>query len=261
MANRIRKLRDAAARQALYEELLTDWKTDKELLLKDNRMEMRISAKECALAPRSGGLECAGLTVEERRGTNERKFTAARGGIEAIRGDTLAESALSLTAYELDETFRDGVFKKPKDTLGPVRLDAEMVARLQGVSDDALLAGTAPGSKDEAVEKAREEAFRWRRDVVLRIIATIHERFAFSLSIPVLVILGTALAIIMRGSHVLTAFGVSFLPALAVIITIVMGKQLAQNAVSHGQGLAVLWSGVAVIVLVDVITLTRWLRR
>lgn len=261
VANRIRKLRDAAARQALYEELLADWKADKELLLKDHRMEMRISAKECALAPRSGGLECAGLTVEERRGTNERKFTAARGGIEAVRGDTLAESALSLTAYELDETFRDGVFKKPKDTLGPVRLEAEMVARLQGVSDDALLAGTAPGSKDEAVEKAREEAFRWRRDVVLRIIATIHERFAFSLGIPVLVILGTALAIIMRGSHVLTAFGVSFLPALAVIITIVMGKQLAQNAVSHGQGLVVLWSGVAVVLMLDVITLTRWLRR
>ena len=267
VAARIQKLRDAAGRQEMYEELLTDWKKDQELKLSDARTELSVRAKDCVLAPRSGGLECVGLVVEERRSGrdqgsgHERRFTAERGAIEAVRGDTLADSSLALTVYELEETFRDGVQKKPKDTLGPVRLDPGMVMRLQSVSDDALLAGAAPGSKDEAVEKAREEAFRWRRDVVLRIIATIHERFAFSLSIPVLVILGTALAIIMRGSHVLTAFGVSFLPAIAVIITIVMGKQLAQNAVSHHLGLAVLWSGVGLVVLLDVVTLTRWLRR
>jgi len=267
VAARIRKLRDAAGRQAIYEELLADWKQDKELKLRDSRLELVVRAGDCVLAPRSGGLECVQLDVLERRidkdqrASHERKFKAARGGIEAVRGDTLADSGLSLTAYELEEVYRDGVQLKPKDTVGPVRIDPDMVARLQAISDESLLDGAGSGSKDEAVEKTREEAARWRRDVVLRIIATIHERFAFSLSIPVLVILGTALAIMMRGAHVLTAFGVSFLPAIAVIITIVMGKQLAQNAVSHGLGLAVLWSGVGLVVLLDMVTLTRWLRR
>lgn len=261
VAARIRKLRDAAGRQAVYEEWFEDWKSDQKLEMADARTELRLSATQCILAPRSGGLECSGLTVDERRGETKRQFTAERGAIEAVRGDTLAESGLSLTVYGLKESHRDGVFEKAKDTLGPIRLDGDMVARLESSTDEALLSGVAPGSRDEAVAKVREEAFRWRRDVVLRIIATIHERIAFSLSIPALVVLGTALAIILRGSHVLTAFGVSFLPALAIIITIVMGKQLAQNPGSHLMGLTVLWSGVALVMALDVVTLTRWLRR
>lgn len=261
VAARIRKLRDAAARQAVYEELFTEWERDRAWRLADARTELRIAAERCVLAPRGGGLECTGLTVEERRGGGERRFRAQRGDLRVVRGETPAESGLTLTVYDLEETYRDEVLRKPKDTLSPVRLSAEWIARWQAASDADLLAGTAPGSRDEAVAKLREEAAQWRRDVVLRIITTIHERLAFSLSIPVLVIFGTALAVMMRGAHVLSAFAVSFFPALGVIITIVMGKQLAQNAGTHLWGLAILWSGVAAVAALDAATLGRWLRR
>ena len=76
-----------------------------------------------------------------------------------------------------------------------------------------------------------------------------------------LVILGAALGIIFRGTHAVTAFGVSFIPSLFVIITIVMGKQMAYNAATPGLGLLLMWSGIAVVAALDAWTLTRVLRR
>ena len=76
-----------------------------------------------------------------------------------------------------------------------------------------------------------------------------------------LVILAAALGIIFRGSHVMTAFGISFIPTLFVIIAIVMGRQMTHNANTHLSGLLLMWAGIVVVAGLDVWMLTRVLRR
>jgi lipopolysaccharide export LptBFGC system permease protein LptF len=93
------------------------------------------------------------------------------------------------------------------------------------------------------------------------VVGTINERLAFSVSVFVLVILAAALGIIFRGSHMMVAFGISFVPMLFVIVMIVTGKQMSHNAATHGLGLAVMWSGIVAVAGLDVWTLTHVLRR
>jgi hypothetical protein len=50
-------------------------------------------------------------------------------------------------------------------------------------------------------------------------------------------------------------------PLLLVIVTIVTGKQLAYNPGTVWLGLAVMWSGIVIVAVLDGWTLTRVLRR
>jgi hypothetical protein len=59
----------------------------------------------------------------------------------------------------------------------------------------------------------------------------------------------------------MVAFGISFIPSLVVILSIVAGKQMAQNAGTYLGGLAMMWAGLGVVIVLDWLTLTRWLRR
>ncbi|MCH7651648.1 MAG: hypothetical protein IIA63_10885 [Nitrospinae bacterium] len=69
------------------------------------------------------------------------------------------------------------------------------------------------------------------------------------------------MGIILRDANVLTAFGISFVPSLLVVVTIIMGRQLAQNEGTATPGLLLIWFGIAAVGLVDAWTLTRILRR
>ena len=69
------------------------------------------------------------------------------------------------------------------------------------------------------------------------------------------------LFIIFKGSQRLVAFGISFVPALLVIVSIVMGRQMSQNAGPHVAGLMLIWGGIVLVALLDVWLLLRVLRR
>ena len=136
----------------------------------------------------------------------------------------------------------------------------DVVREAAGISNRELLepADDSAGG-DHPVAQAR--ATREASPPPCRIEATLHERFAFSFSVLVLVVLGATLGIVFRGAHAIVAFGISFVPSLLVIVTIVMGKQLSQNAATHVIGLIVVWLGIVVVGGLDWWTLMRVLRR
>ena len=71
-----------------------------------------------------------------------------------------------------------------------------------------------------------------------------HEwmRIAQSVAVPLVVMLGTVLAVLFRSSLPLTVYFLSFLPALAEIILVASGQSIYRNG-STTMGLAVMWSG------------------
>lgn len=76
-----------------------------------------------------------------------------------------------------------------------------------------------------------------------------------------LVVLGAALGVIVRGGQVLTAFGVSFIPALFVIVTIIMGRQLAEQPDKALIGLVIIWTGIAVAAAMNPVIIGRYMKR
>ncbi|KPK76188.1 MAG: hypothetical protein AMJ79_07710 [Phycisphaerae bacterium SM23_30] len=79
-----------------------------------------------------------------------------------------------------------------------------------------------------------------------------HSRLAFGVSCVVLVILGTVLGIVFRSGHLLTAFGVSFIPAALCLITIFTGKHIAEKSATDITGILFLWSGIGAVLLADI---------
>lgn len=113
----------------------------------------------------------------------------------------------------------------------------------------------------ERVEGARLSTLYSLAEQSLRIIREIHFRLVFSAGPLVMLILAAALAIIFRGGQLLTAFVISFVPGLLVSVLNITGRQLCMQSKYHLLGLAVMWSGIALLAVADCIVLSRFLKR
>ena len=83
-----------------------------------------------------------------------------------------------------------------------------------------------------------------RNRVLGKLQSEIHSRASFSISCLVLVLVGCALGMLFRTSNFLTAFAVSFIPAMFSIALIVTGQQICSHATnSAALGLAFIWGG------------------
>ena len=252
------QLRIAEGRTQVFQRMFDAWKKDKRISLVDDSVAYDITAQEAALEKDGSGLQLFNVQIEDR--TKHQQVHADRAVMEVTRGDTLDESGIRIQLYTVGVS--DGVttIARDKYALPPVMIDTEVLARIKALSDDQLLAARDEPAGDPTSRK-RKEAREARAATVRRVLGTINERAAFSASIFVLVILGAALAIIFRGAHVMTAFGISFVPSLVVIVGIVAGKQMAQNVDTQVLGLSIMWSGMLLVACLDAWTLTRVLRR
>lgn len=258
---KMQRLRMAAGRLLIYDALWEEWqRNDHVLTLSDDRASYVIRSNDGGRIPYEGGIELTDVTVEEQKPGRRRSITALRAAIEVTRADTIAESGIQIVLREA--RLRDGTtdIHRAKVVLGPLAVPPPLVAEVEAFSDAELLHPAAPSPEDPLAEE-RNDVWEARGETVRRIVGTISERLAFSVSVFVLVILGAALGIIFRGSHIMTAFGISFVPMLFVIIAIVMGRQMSHNAGTHVLGLLVMWSGIVIVFGLDVWTLVRVLRR
>ena len=257
----LNRLRMSVGRRVVYDALWEDWLDGRELAVTDKMIRYRIRSRLGARIPRDGGIELTNVSIEEDRRGQQRSYTAERANLEIARGNALAECQLAIDLYDVRVTDGDRVFSRTKDKLTPVAIPVELAEQVAGLTPDELMHPGAGEAADDPLAAKRAQVQAVMAGTVREIAATVSERFAFSISVFVLVILGAVLGIVFRGAHVLTAFGVSFVPSLLIIITIVMGKQMSQNATTHAFGLLVMWSGIVIVAGLDLWTLTRVLRR
>ncbi|HEV7299450.1 MAG TPA: LptF/LptG family permease [Tepidisphaeraceae bacterium] len=129
-----------------------------------------------------------------------------------------------------------------------VPMPAEVKAIEQNRSRPDLYAG-----QDAAA--TRNQKILGRSLVVLRhdIIAELNSRAAFAVSCLVLVIVGCAMGMIFKSGNFLTAFAISFIPALLCITLIIAGQRTAGNVSwtfweageSLRTGIILIWTGVS----------------
>ncbi|HEX41147.1 MAG TPA: LptF/LptG family permease [Phycisphaerales bacterium] len=82
---------------------------------------------------------------------------------------------------------------------------------------------------------------------MLEVKSELHSRLVFGLGCVPMILIGIGLGIVKRGGHLLSAFGVSCLPAAMLIICIMSGKQIIENVKTQVSGTLVMWGGLGVL--------------
>ena len=204
------------------------------------------------------------VRVIEKLGERVRTVRADRGAIDISRSGTDFGMAY-LTLFGRVEVSDAGdptvTPPKPRLELEPVALPARILARVGSIPERRLVDPDTEIAGLRDVREARAYAIDKCAVVLRQIVREIHSRLAFSVSVFVLVILAAALGIIFRGSHALTAFGISFVPSFLVIVLIITGRQLAQNVGTTVLGLCTIWLGIVLVGALDVLTLAKVLKR
>lgn len=90
----------------------------------------------------------------------------------------------------------------------------------------------------------------------------LHSRGAFAISCLMLVMLGAALGILMRGQNPLFVFVVGFVPAIVLVLLMTAGRRVMES--SHGdpmQGIAIIWTGNVILVALVIGVYAKLLRQ
>ena len=134
---------------------------------------------------------------------------------------------------------------------------AEKVARsdvLEAISPRAVSAALKNGPSDK-LKLFQKRLQIYIQKAVIQILVEIHTRLVFGISCIPLILIGIGLGIILRGGHLLSAFGASAIPAGLLVICIMMGKNVAKNpGTGLTAGILLMWAGfVTLAVLASVI--------
>ncbi|RME38297.1 MAG: LptF/LptG family permease, partial [Planctomycetota bacterium] len=256
----LERLRRGVGAWMIYDELERQWREGHRIVLADARGTYTFAAPRAARDPVEGELILYDADITVRIDDRTRSRAAGEVVFRLARGTPDDRPALQADLQDV-RLFEGTVqIEKQRDTIGPIFVEPSLTEAIRAMGEQELLerAGALPG-RPLARQTAR--LIEVEAQTVRHMRGDLCERLAFSSSVFVLVILAAVLGILFRGAHVMTAFGVSFVPLLVVILAIVMGKQLSYNAGTHAIGLAIIWSGLVLVAAVDGWTLTRALRR
>jgi len=91
------------------------------------------------------------------------------------------------------------------------------------------------------------------RSTFAEIKAEIHSRLVFGVGCVVMILIGIAMGIIFKGGHLLSAFGISCVPAAVLMVCILMGKNISKNAGAQAiSGIALMWAGFVILLVLTV---------
>jgi lipopolysaccharide export LptBFGC system permease protein LptF len=166
-------------------------------------------------------------------------------------------------------SLRDNIVQIPiEPTRGPIKLQEKAFL---GLLIDPALATVAPASdpikyaQNSDAQSTRElgaAADKARIKLFQNIDSELHSRGSFSLSCLTLVLFGAALGILLRGKNPLAVFVVGFVPAIVLVLLITAGRQVTEGNVRHvPAGIAMIWAGNAVLVLLVAGVYFKLLRR
>lgn len=91
--------------------------------------------------------------------------------------------------------------------------------------------------------------------------AEIHSRLVFGTGCVPVIMIGIGLGIILRGGHLLSAFGASSVPAGVLIVCIMTGKNITKNpGAQAGSGIVWMWAGLGFLSLLALVIYHKLLK-
>ncbi|MDP6543783.1 MAG: LptF/LptG family permease [Phycisphaerae bacterium] len=211
--------------------------------------------------------------IEYRNGKRANKITSSSGRITIIWDKFTRQPAVSIT---LDKDARSTNLSVADDDptgaearaprglgiwqRGQIRIPDDIAAEIDAVTPyEAYHNGGKDGglTDNPAIHDAlhklnNQHVVKLRRDII----SEMHTRSAYSISCLLMVTLGGVLGLIFRGGQFVSALVTATMPAGAVIVTILMGKNIAQNPgvmladnynASIALGITIIWGGIALL--------------
>jgi hypothetical protein len=154
-------------------------------------------------------------------------------------------------------------YMKPRYVIKDLALPDSIAAKL---GEDVI--GTAENHRYLAAPSPRLEALikemkRKIRVTLFEIKAEVHSRLVFGIGCITIILIGIELGIKYRGGHLLTAFGFSSIPAAALLVFIMAGKNITKNqfsGVGANLGVAFMWIGLLILSIIAVVFYRKILR-
>jgi lipopolysaccharide export LptBFGC system permease protein LptF len=124
-----------------------------------------------------------------------------------------------------------------------------------------VLDAVSPVSINSALQKGPSSELRTLQNKLQRKIqetladirAELHSRLVFGVGCVTLVMIGIGLGIILKGGHLLSAFGVSSVPAAVMVVCIMMGKNITRNPNTQvSSGIVLMWAALVLLSLLAV---------
>lgn len=157
----------------------------------------------------------------------------------------------------------DSIVKKPKLSLPGVRYDDQETLRKTYEAFDitTLFRRTVDIPLFHKQERMRGKIATKVRQFASQVRGEIQFRSSYSLGAIAIVVLGAILGIIVRGGQVLTAFGISCVPMLFVIIASIVGRNLADHPDYTRESILIMWGATALMYAATVFVGMRILKR
>jgi len=152
-----------------------------------------------------------------------------------------------------------------KTKLYPVRVELpkDLMSSAQKITLEEMCNRPESVTPSKSIQKRIDTLRRHKiRKLIGKIKAEMHSRIGYGLSCFLLVAMGAALGLLFRGGQIISAFAISVAPAAVVIVMVIMGKEMIRNPeVPMAAGLACIWSGIALLLVGDVVVYMRLMRK
>jgi lipopolysaccharide export LptBFGC system permease protein LptF len=134
-----------------------------------------------------------------------------------------------------------------KTIIGQYKKDNGSLNALSLASELPTIPGFQPSPKLIKLQKGLKLEIQ---KTLLEIKSEIQSRFVFGIGCVAMILIGIGLGIMIRGGHLLSAFGASCLPAAVLIVCIMSGKQLTENLGAQTlSGVGIMWGGLGFLFL------------
>lgn len=236
--------------------------------LNNNNRLLRFSAKKCNLSAVNGQIELLDNVVlfeyDKNNGELIRSYRGQNLFLElSSETETRPSNILILTFPNAIWLDHGAEYIKPKFTCQDIVLPQTVTAKL---GEDII--GTVRARKYISQPTSRFDSLAREMDRKIRVTlfeikAEIHSRLVFGIGCITLIIIGIGLGIRFRGGHLLTAFGVSSIPAAALLVFIMMGKNIALNQktmINANTGIIFMWAGLFILTVYAFIIYRRLLK-
>jgi len=235
--------------------------------LNNEKFLITINGEKCSLHPSGELIEISGKAVLFEYDKQTGDLTKSYRGEKIIlqlsnETETRPSDKIVLTFPNAIWLDRGVEFIKPRYFAKNLHLPDSVMAKL----DEDIIA-TAKNHK--FLEKPSPQLLGLIKEMdkrihktFLQIKAEIHSRLVFGIGCISLILIGTELGIRFKGGHLLTAFGLSSIPAAALLIFIMTGKNLTKNqlSIAADTGVAIMWIGLAILTIISFILYRKLLK-
>ena len=143
----------------------------------------------------------------------------------------------------------------------------QAVTNKLGTAD--ILEAVSPAAIDSALSKKaspilknlQNKLQREIRKTLAEIKAELHSRLVFGTGCVPLIMIGIGLGIILKGGHLLSAFGASSIPAAVLIVCLMSGYQVTRNLGAQTfSGIGLMWTGIVLLLVLAAVMYHKLLK-